>query len=153
MLIRSLALTSALALSLSGCTPYLARAIGFGDYCAANPQVCGLIGFILAGAALYHTGGSSYVMSVSDERLKTDIQFVATTDRGVRLYAFRYAGAEDRFVGPLAGELRRDPRFASAVRRGADGFLRVDMAVLELPVYNGAAMAQAGEAAARRARN
>ena len=66
----------------------------------------------------------------SDRRLKTGIKQVAAFRSGIRLYRFRYRGSETEYLGVLAQQVSR--MAPHAVRKGRDGFLRVDYDVLGL---------------------
>ncbi len=153
---RPLAVVAVISLGSAACT----QAPGSANYCAQSPAACALIaGLVVAGgvALARSNRGGSYgtypgyggYYTASDSRLKTDILPVGTTENGVPIHAFRYLGGPEVFVGPLADELRTDPRFAHAVTTGEDGFLRVDLAALELRVINAPAMFAAGERALR----
>jgi hypothetical protein len=68
---------------------------------------------------------------ISDVRLKEDIARIGTTAHGLPFYRFRYRGKSGVYEGVMAQEaLRVMPQ---AVRRGEDGFLRVDYARLGVP--------------------
>jgi len=67
----------------------------------------------------------------SDIRLKEDIQQVGTTVHGLALYRFRYRGQPEIYEGVMAHEARRV--MPDAVRRGEDGYLRVDYTRLGAP--------------------
>ena len=66
----------------------------------------------------------------SDIRLKRDIAQVGELDSGVGLYRYRYLWSDTTYVGVLAQEVAEV--VPEAVRRGADGYLRVDYARLGL---------------------
>ncbi len=126
-------------------------------YCEANPSVCAAVAFLIVGGIIAaHNGGSSGSSSsgggngggagnASDMRLKTDIHPVRTLDNGLKLYAFRYVGQQDGFVGVMAEDLLQDPRYRHAVWRGEDGYLRVDYNKLPVTSTNMHAMAEASE--------
>ena len=67
----------------------------------------------------------------SDIRLKEDIRQVGTTVHGLALYRFRYRGQPEVYEGVMAHEARQV--MPDAVRRGEDGYLRVDYARLGAP--------------------
>jgi endosialidase-like protein len=60
----------------------------------------------------------------SDRRLKRDIEAVGRLDSGLSLYRYRYLWSDTEYVGVMAQEVAEI--LPEAVRRGADGFLRVD---------------------------
>jgi hypothetical protein len=64
----------------------------------------------------------------SDQRLKTGIVRVGTHPGGFGLYRFRYLWSETERVGVIAQEVR--DVMPHAVKRGDDGFLRVDYAAI-----------------------
>lgn len=70
--------------------------------------------------------------TLSDRRLKTDIRYLRTTADGIRLYAFRYRGADPTtYVGVMAQDLL-GTEYAAAVILGTDGYYGVDYARLGL---------------------
>lgn len=89
-------------------------------------------------------GGCSSGTWPSDRRLKTGIEQVATLPSGIRLYRFRYRGAQTEYVGVLAQEILQVA--PHAVSKGSDGFLRVDYQALGLTMLP-YAIWQAGVAA------
>jgi hypothetical protein len=71
-----------------------------------------------------HGGGSSHSGHRSDIRLKKDITLLDRLDNGLGIYRFRYKGSDHRaYVGVMAQEVQAIA--PSAVKRGADGYLRV----------------------------
>jgi Chaperone of endosialidase len=85
----------------------------------------------------------------SDRRLKTGIKQVATLRSGIRLYRFRYRGSGTEYVGVLAQQVSK--MAPHAVRKGPDGFLRVDynaLGLTSLPCVIPAGSASANRAAA-----
>jgi hypothetical protein len=60
----------------------------------------------------------------SDIRLKRDIAQVGELDSGINLYRYRYLWSDTTYVGVMAQEVAAVK--PEAVRRGADGYLRVD---------------------------
>ena len=68
--------------------------------------------------------------SASDRRLKTGIRRLATLSSGLSLYRFKYIWSGVEYVGVMAQEVREV--VPQAVVEGADGFLRVDYAMLGL---------------------
>jgi hypothetical protein len=87
----------------------------------------------------------------SDRRLKTDVKRVGEAAQGVNLYSFRYIGEDREFHGVIAQELLASEGNRAAVELGADGYYRVDYAVLGLARLATEEMRAAGERAARRA--
>jgi len=84
------------------------------------------LGAVTAGAPV-----SALADVMSDVRLKEDVVRIGTTAHGLPFYRFRYRGKPGVFEGVMAQEaLRVMPQ---AVRRGEDGFLRVDYARLGVP--------------------
>jgi len=67
----------------------------------------------------------------SDIRLKTDIERIGTGAHGLPLYTFRYIGEPGCYEGVMAQDVL--PIMPEAVRVGADGFYRVDYAMLGIP--------------------
>ncbi|HEV7336714.1 MAG TPA: DUF3300 domain-containing protein [Bosea sp. (in: a-proteobacteria)] len=67
----------------------------------------------------------------SDIRLKHDVVLLGHLDNGLGLYSFAYGGSEKRYVGVIAQEVLSVAPWA--VRRGADGYLRVDYRVIGVP--------------------
>ncbi|MCV6593813.1 MAG: hypothetical protein OIF48_12730 [Silicimonas sp.] len=143
-------------------------------YCERNPEICALAAIVIiggitasdgggggstsAGAGGGGSGGSGgsgggsgggggSVSNASDPALKTDIQYLETLDNGLRLYAFRYHGQAEGFVGVLADELVEDPRFAHAVVPHPAGYLLVDYERLPVTLVNYAAMQAASDRA------
>ena len=66
----------------------------------------------------------------SDIRLKRDITQVGELDSGINLYRYRYLWSDTIYVGVMAQEVAAVK--PEAVRRGADGYLRVNYARLGL---------------------
>ncbi len=128
------------------------------DYCDRNPAICILAGAVVIGGVVGIVAatepGSDHPQPprlASDRRLKIDIRPVGVLGNGIKLYAFRYRGDDEVFVGPLAQDLIADPRFRHAVSIDARGYYLVDMTALHLDVINGAAMLAAGERAEQQA--
>lgn len=119
-----------------------------GFYCDRNPAVCAVAGVVIvAGIALASDDGSPPPALPSDTRLKTDVRRAGELDNGLTVYAFRFKGDDRYFAGLMADELLEDQRFAHAVRRGDDGYLRVDYAKLGVNLDKPGLMAEAGRAA------
>jgi hypothetical protein len=91
--------------------------------------------------------GSPQTAVPSDRRLKRDIRLVEVRADGLRLYAFRYLGSREVFVGVMGQDLVADPRFAGAVLRRPSGVLIVDYARLGYAPARLPAMRKAGAAA------
>jgi hypothetical protein len=66
----------------------------------------------------------------SDMRLKRDIVTVGHLENGLALYRYRYLWSDQLYVGVMAQEVAAV--VPDAVRRGTDGYLRVDYARLGL---------------------
>lgn len=62
----------------------------------------------------------------SDQRLKRDVQLVATRDDGLKFYSFRYLWDEEQYVGVMAQDLLADPSRADAVSLHESGYFQVD---------------------------
>ncbi len=116
------------------------------SYCERQPFICALAGVIIVGGAIAlirHNGGnddngisssSSSSSTSSDSRLKVDVKLVDKLDNGIKLYAFKYLGDNRTFVGVMAQEIAKMPKFSAAVSRDADGYYRVDYASLGFEV-------------------
>jgi hypothetical protein len=72
----------------------------------------------------------SSLPTASDIRLKRNIARVGELDSGINLYRYRYLWSDTTYVGVMAQEVAEIA--PEAVRRGADGYLRVDYARLGL---------------------
>ena len=68
--------------------------------------------------------------TISDIRLKRDVDALGQHADGINLYRFRYLWSDTVHVGVMAQEVAA--RRPDAVRQGADGYLRVDYARLGL---------------------
>jgi hypothetical protein len=66
----------------------------------------------------------------SDARLKRDAQLIASLGNGLHLYRYCYVWSSRLYVGVMAQEVAAIA--PGAVRRGADGYLRVDYRQLGL---------------------
>jgi hypothetical protein len=73
-------------------------------------------------------GGDEETTSLSDVRLKADINEVGITVMGLPLYQFRYLDGTDRFEGVMAQDVIA--KMPEAVIMGDDGYYRVDYARL-----------------------
>jgi hypothetical protein len=69
---------------------------------------------------------------ISDRRLKSSIMPLATLPNGIRIYSFRYLWSEQVHVGVMAQDLLHHPKFGAAIKLAADGFYRVNYALLGL---------------------
>ena len=57
---------------------------------------------------------------------------LATMPNGIRIYSFRYLWSEQVYVGVMAQDLIHHPVFGAAIKLAADGFYRVNYALLGL---------------------
>jgi len=83
----------------------------------------GDLGGIMGGfGGLYKAAGWGFL---SDRRTKENIEYVGTNDKGFRLYEFNYkVDPSTRYRGVMADEVALT--HPTAVRRGEDGYLRVN---------------------------
>ena len=81
-------------------------------------------GYILEGGVCFGV--------ISDRRLKSAIMHLATMPNGISIYAFRYLWSEQVYVGVMAQDLIHHPVFGAAIKLAADGFYRVNYALLGL---------------------
>jgi hypothetical protein len=58
--------------------------------------------------------------------------YLATTPNGIRIYSFRYVWSEQVHVGVMAQDLLHHPTFGAAIKLAADGYYRVNYALLGL---------------------
>jgi Chaperone of endosialidase len=86
--------------------------------------------------------GPSSALPVSDQRLKTEVERLLTLPSGLGLYRFRYVWSGTEYVGVMAQEVREAA--PAAVIEGADGFLRVDYAMLGLEMLTYATWQERG---------
>jgi hypothetical protein len=124
-------------------------------FCEANKEVCLFVGAVIVGGLIASNSNGADPTPApapaplpSDSRLKTDVTRVGALDGGPSLYAYRYIGSDEMFVGVLAEDLLADSRYAHLVQRGDDGFLRVDYSGLPGTLLAYRAMRAAGERAA-----
>lgn len=126
-------------------------------FCEANKEVCLFVGAVIVGGLIASNSNGADPTPApapvpaplpSDLRLKTDVTRVGALDGGPSLYAYRYIGSGEMFVGVLAEDLLADSRYAHLVQRGDDGFLRVDYSGLPGTLLAYRAMRAAGERAA-----
>lgn len=78
------------------------------------------------GPGPYGPGGGGPVLS--DARLKTDVVRLATLDRGIGLYGYRFIGESRRRIGVMAQEVAETA--PDAVLRNDRGYYLVDYAAL-----------------------
>jgi len=95
-----------------------------------------ILGIVFVAALTISHGGSSVLaggggypyptkmLFASDERLKTDIKRVGTSEAGFGIYEFRYKGHAQRMRGAMAQDVAR--LRPQAVSRHGSGFLAVD---------------------------
>jgi len=82
--------------------------------------------------------GSSANSTVSDRRLKRDIERVGTHENGLALFRFKYLWSDTPYIGVIAQDVLE--RFPEAVRVGPGDFMAVDYAALGMTMTrNGAA--------------
>ena len=82
--------------------------------------------------------GSSANSTVSDRRLKRDIERVGTHESGLDLFRFKYLWSDTPYIGVIAQDVME--RFPEAVRVGPGDFMAVDYAALGMTMTrNGAA--------------
>lgn len=67
----------------------------------------------------------------SDIQLKHDVVLIGRMDNGLGFYRFAYHGSQKAYVGVIAQEVRGIAPWA--VRRGTDGYLRVDYRQIGVP--------------------
>jgi hypothetical protein len=68
--------------------------------------------------------------TVSDIRLKRDIEYVETLGNGLKLYSFRYFWSDVVQVGVMAQDLLLDPSHRDAVHLQTSGYYAVDYSSL-----------------------
>lgn len=68
--------------------------------------------------------GLGGLFALSDERAKTDKKKIGETKDGLGLYSYRYKGTPQKQIGLMAQEVQK--KKPGAVRKGADGLLRVN---------------------------
>jgi hypothetical protein len=123
------------------------------SYCEEHRHVCIVGGILLTGLVagiIIHNNNdddSASSQQPSDQRLKRDIRPLTVTDKGIKIYSFRYLGDEQLFSGVLAQDLLQDPETAGAVSKDENGYYSVDYAMLGLPLVNEDAMLEAGRQA------
>lgn len=144
---------SILSLCLSACSTSgggMSSGNKSGSYCEEHRDVCIVGGILLTGLVagiIIHNNNDDHDSAPpqpSDQRLKRDIKPLTVTDKGIKIYSFRYLGDEQLFSGVLAQDLLQDPETADAVSKDEHGFYSVDYAMLGLPVVNEDAMLEAG---------
>lgn len=86
----------------------------------------GAFGGLLGGMGGLFEGLGTAGLSLSDERAKTDKERIGETEDGMGIYSYRYKGSPKKQIGLMAQEVQK--KKPQAVRRGADGLLRVNYA-------------------------
>lgn len=81
--------------------------------------------------------GSSSNVTISDLRLKRDVERIGTHASGCGLYRFKYLWNDTRYVGVIAQEVLE--RVPEAVCAGPGDFLAVDYGVLGMTMTRDAA--------------
>ena len=74
-------------------------------------------------------GGSNFY---SDIRLKRDIVLLGQTDKGIRLYSFKYLWSDQVYVGVMAQDLLENPQWQDAVITNPTGYYSVSYSKLGL---------------------
>ncbi len=85
-----------------------------------------IVRVVAAGTAI----GNVIKFVASDARLKRDIELISRRDDGLGIYRYRYLWSDTEYVGVLAQEAAAIA--PHAVRRGADGWFRVNYDALGL---------------------
>jgi hypothetical protein len=88
---------------------------------AATGSMIGGIGGLFSGGA---TSAMSGLMSLSDERAKTDKEKIGETKDGLGIYSFKYKGSPKTEIGLMAQEVKKKKPRAVGVR--SDGLMAVD---------------------------
>src|SRR5690242_1106272 len=83
--------------------------------------------------------GSSANSTVSDRRLKRDIERVGTHESGLDLFRFKYLWSDTPYVGVMAQDVLE--RFPETVRVGPGDFMAVDYAALGMTMTRDGAAA------------
>ncbi len=86
----------------------------------------GAMGSMLGGMGGLFEGLGAAGVVLSDERAKTDKDKIGETDDGMGIYSYRYKGTPQKQIGLMAQEVQK--KKPKAVRKGADGLLRVNYA-------------------------
>lgn len=97
------------------------RGAGIASLCADDGLDQGQDWTALSGLSICSDEGDD---SVSDARLKADVERVGTTVYGLPLFQFRYTDGVERFEGVMAQDVLAV--MPDAVSVGADGFYRVN---------------------------
>ncbi|MCR8724170.1 tail fiber domain-containing protein [Frigidibacter sp. ROC022] len=79
---------------------------------------------LVAAAASSSDSGSGGTVSISDARLKTDIERVSTAANGLPVYQFRYRGHPEIYQGVMAQDVLQ--RFPDAVITLPSGYMAVN---------------------------
>jgi len=61
----------------------------------------------------------------SDIRLKRDIVLLGQTDKGIKLYSFKYLSSDQVYVGVMAQDLLENPKWQDAVITNPNGYYSV----------------------------
>ena len=72
----------------------------------------------------YGSGGGTS-NGCSDIRLKRDIVLLGQTDKGIRLYSFKYLSSDQVYVGVMAQDLLENPKWQDAVITNPNGYYSV----------------------------
>jgi hypothetical protein len=70
------------------------------------------------------------VGTVSDQRLKRDINQLTTMPNGIKLYSFKYLWSDDVYIGVMAQDLLSNPQWKDAVIASNTGYYSVDYSKL-----------------------
>jgi hypothetical protein len=68
----------------------------------------------------------------SDIRLKRDIVLLGQTDKGIKLYSFKYLSSDQVYVGVMAQDLLENPKWQDAVITNPTGYYSVNYSKLGL---------------------
>jgi hypothetical protein len=79
--------------------------------------------------------GSSSNVTVSDQRLKRDIEQIGTHESGVGIFRFKYLWSDTPYVGVLAQDVLE--HVPEAVTVGPGDFMAVDYAALGMTMTHG----------------
>jgi hypothetical protein len=66
-----------------------------------------------------------YTCYSSDIRLKRDIVLLGQTDKGIKLYSFKYLSSDQVYVGVMAQDLLENPKWQDAVITNPTGYYSV----------------------------
>lgn len=86
------------------------------------------LGSSIGGLGGLFSGGAnsamSGIMSLSDERAKTDMKKIGTTENGLGLYSFKMKGSDETEIGLKAQDVKK--KVPKAVKKRPDGLFAVD---------------------------